>query len=390
MVVTAEVPHTSAQVIDKPFAMALGRNTLAEGEICIELPISESFSGTSNQQEFEDGIGERSALIVENSATLERRAECNPRLEEPGGLEVTLEAIAEADVEHRSSSVIRCIPNFGGVDPVPGGFWMEEAPPSTPRGNAMVVPPPTDPCLSSPFFSQPSFGDGDSATDSDGEQSGPARRKWSSRALRTRRSLLSTLPPVVQSDIPFFKMSKAQKRQHAWVLCKDPRFSALAPEVLVNELMRGTPKGLRVKLQDNTHKLVLDILKMEVGAVAPANQLGRSPAGPIPLPILSRESSAQAQGQLVVYGQRREMVVYRERTKVKYKPKVVLDSLTVQTFDRLMLQGGEVKDTDHADEDWVEARKLWEGRARHFNDIMRQVQGQHAPLVSFSGRAFIP
>ncbi|KAG0612102.1 hypothetical protein M758_6G001700 [Ceratodon purpureus] len=379
LAVTAEVPHMSTEGNDCSFER--------EGKICIDLPISVVTSGTNNQVECEDGRGECIVAIIENSSVFERRAECNPRLEAPGGPEMTMEKILESDVPLQSCSVIQCNRNYGGFDSISGGSSMEEYPPSTPRENVVMVPPPTHPFPSSPSFSnQPPFEDGDSSTESDGEQTGPTRRKRSNLKQRTRRSLVlaveaagnppSVLAPVAQPEIPFFLLTEAQQRQYAWALCKNPRFSE-DPMGLVDVLISDTPEYLVSELKAKIGKLVFDINGKEVSAEDPANQIGRNLAAQAPLSIHSRETRAREQLQLVVYGQKPSgMVVYQEmRSKVKYKPKVFLDPMTINTFDKLMLQGGEVKDADHADENWVEARKLWSDRAHHFNCTMRQVQG---------------
>ena len=371
-----------------------------EGKICIDLPISVVTSGTNNQVECEDGRGECIVAIIENSSVFERRAECNPRLEAPGGPEMTMEKILESDVPLQSYSVIQCNRNYGGFDSISGGSSMEEYPPSTPRENVVMVPPPTHPFPSSPSFSnQPPFEDGDSSTESDGEQTGPTRRKRSNLKQRTRRSLVlaveaagnppSVLAPVAQPEIPFFLLTEAQQRQYAWALCKNPRFSE-DPMGLVDVLISDTPEYLVSELKAKIGKLVFDINGKEVSAEDPANQIGRNLAAQAPLSIHSRETRAREQLQLVVYGQKPSgMVVYQEmRSKVKYKPKVFLDPMTINTFDKLMLQGGEVKDADHADENWVEARKLWSDRAHHFNCTMRQVQGHHPPRLLFTPVSF--
>jgi hypothetical protein len=356
-----EAPHISAEAIDRAFATAGAGN---KGEIRIDLPILESSSGEGNQSE--DG------------RSVETSPECDPRSEAPGGsLDMTMEnPIQEPDVQQqRIRSVVQFVPSFRGDDPGQGGAWMEEEELlSTPRGNASMVLPlfPNSPS----FSDKPHLGSGDSSTDSDGERTGPTRRK---RPQRTRRSLLPAVEAAEHPLPPFFRMTEAEQRQYAWALSNDPRFCE-NPVGLVEELMRDTPEHLLPELRTKTNKLVFDVIENEVGAVEPAVE----PANHAPLAIHSRESSAREELQLVVYGRKAGgMVVYQEvRAKAKYKPKVVLDPMTINTFDRLMLQGGEVKDADRGDQDWVEARKLWSERAHHFNYIMRQVQGQCPPLAA--------
>lgn len=280
-------------------------------------------------------------ITIPNRPASEQRAECRlstslVELDHPRAAELAMEeTTSELDLQHRSSSDLvqdLCVPIFGGVA-APDRSWTMDEPPSTPRGNTSAVLPACAP----DFLIPPSFtahetfvGVGD-RSDSDGEQPSPTptRRKRSNLTQRTRRSLLPAVDAAAAAGIPSV-----------------PALGVHAANQLVVCSSRGG---------------------------------GPRPAAPFPGPLQARQNAAsQEEFQLVVYAQKtKEMVVFQEMgPKIKYKPRVNLDPLTINTFERLMLQGGEVNDTDRADEDWVEARKVWSDRAHHFNYVMRQVQGQ--------------
>lgn len=387
---SASVPTAAAEAMDN--FMAMGSNG---GTIFVDLTSSVPGSLESGPQ------------------ASKLRAQCSSPLElAPGATEITIEkTTSESDLQHRSSYVDVCIPNFGGA-PVSGGTCMEE-PLSTPEAKTLDVLPASVPFRnSSSLAPKEKFFEVVDSSDSDEQISPtPIRRKRSNLAQRIRRSLLSevgfavgsfvaplcVVAPVIPPAIPFFEMTAEQKGLHALALCQDPRFEE-DPMGLVQELMRGTPKHLQATLMPQTNRLVIEVLRSSGDGVAPvdtANQFicrGPSPASPIPLPLQPVQSDhAREELQLVVYGQKSsEMVVYQEmRAKIiKYKPKVFLDAPTIRTFEKLMLQGGEANDTDRADVDWVAERKLWSDRAHHFNNIMRQVQGQNPPLASSSQTVF--
>lgn len=95
---------------------------------------------------------------------------------------------------------------------------------------------------------------------------------------------------------------------------------------------------------------------------------------------VNQNASSKQDLQIVAYkGAVKDMVLYQApllwRRKVKFKPKVGLDSETLTMFRRLMIKGGAVEDDDTDDEKWEEVRSYWRVKADHFNNIMHQIQG---------------
>lgn len=285
--------------------------------------------------------------LAKSGPTCEVGADCSFALEQVvdlGALESTMEkTTSEIDLKHRLvMNVDRSIPNLGGF-PIADGSNSMDDPPCTPRDNMLAVVPACEPFLNSESFrpEENAFGGGDSSDSDDDQRShAPTRRKRSNLAQRTRRSLL----PAVESA------------------AAAAAAAAAGPATGIN-----TPVAASVRVKQKFKQLIC---------------LEPSPARGSALPLQSMDSDAQEPLPLVVYGQRStDMVVYQDMMpRFKHKPKVYLDSLTCDTFQRLMLQGGMANDADHADEDWFAARKLWSNRAREFNGIMRRVQGENLPL----------
>uniref|UniRef100_A0A7I4D1J3 HhH-GPD domain-containing protein n=1 Tax=Physcomitrium patens TaxID=3218 RepID=A0A7I4D1J3_PHYPA len=380
LIPVVEVPNID-RLVDEALVNYYASN---EGEICTQLPMVEASRGTSNRHECTVDIEKNCA----QPATAQV-GESNLGLNNQSASKIATEEIpvGSDDQQTLNRPVIRCIPNFGDV-PVLSGSWMEEDPPSTPRANALIVHPAN--VLNSPSFPLEEESCEDSL-DSEDEQTGPSskRRKGPILTRRTRRSLLPVVEaelndlaplriaaPVTPPHFSILEISETQKKQHVWALCQNQQYSE-DPMGLVKKLTTGAPKHL---LEAETCELVKDdVEKIFVPEDTPIQKVysRRRTAVHFPQPLNSREFAAEDELQLVVYGQKsNEMVSYRGmRPKVKCKPKVFLDEVTIKTFERLLLQGGEASDADRTDENWAEQRQLWGGRAHSFNAVMRDVQG---------------
>ena len=101
------------------------------------------------------------------------------------------------------------------------------------------------------------------------------------------------------------------------------------------------------------------------------------------------ENPSEKELQMVAYDDgAKKMVVYKKTSRgrrIKYKPKVNLDSSTVRMFKTLTIKGTAEDEAAAAQEteSWEHARRQWQHRAHHFISVMREVQG-HMPFPQHS------
>ena len=96
--------------------------------------------------------------------------------------------------------------------------------------------------------------------------------------------------------------------------------------------------------------------------------------------LFNQNAPSEQDLQIVAYkGAVKDIVLYQApllwRRKMKFKPKVGLDSETLTMFRRLMIKGGAAEDDDTDDAKWEGIRSYWRFKADHFNNIMHQIQG---------------
>ena len=190
---------------------------------------------------------------------------------------------------------------------------------------------------------------------------------------------------ILNQPIPFLQMDETQREQFIWALSREVEYTANRSN-LVKAMTQGIPetdvpefalyiKRLLLKVTEENYRPVDHVLERHgLQSLRPTVNFAQD-----------------LNLQIVPYGDdARKMVLYRDllmwRPKVKFKPKVVLDSSTVRMFKRLMLKGGAVDDEDQDEVKWEQERQEWGIRANRFNAIMRQIQGQiflHFHIKSF-------
>ena len=262
-----------------------------------------------------------------------------------------------------------------------------EDPPSTPRGNVTNFPerqnymdsPPASPASPRSCLIQE-----DSSTSSGSGlnvQEGSTKEPCQRPAKLVRRCLLSDfnsmkalvvstpIPAaidatckslILEHPVPFLKMNELQQEQCDSALVEEDKFKEKRAN-LVKAMTRNITEDDSPEMALHSTDLVLNVTDKDYN-----------------IPKNDRDSPEL---QIVTYkGEERKMVMYQEpvkwRRRVRYKPKVSLDSDTVKMFKRLMIKGGAVDDDQQDEASWEKSRQEWRIRAHHFISIMRDVQGK--------------
>ena len=260
---------------------------------------------------------------------------------------------------------------------------------STPRGNVTnfpesensMVSPPASPV--SPASPRSCLFQGDSSTSSGSGlnvQGGSTKEPCRRPAKLVRRCLLSDFNPmkalavstpipaaidatckslILEHPVPFLKMNELQQEQCDSALVEEDKYMKRAN--LVKAMTRKITEDDSPEMAVHSTDLALNVTDKDYN-----------------IPKIDRDSPEL---QIVTYkGEERKMVMYQEpvkwRRRVRYKPKVSLDSDTVKMFKRLMIKGGAVDDDQQDEASWEKSRQEWRIRAHHFISIMRHVQGK--------------
>lgn len=190
-----------------------------------------------------------------------------------------------------------------------------------------------------------------------------------------KRTKLPAQNRILNQPIPFSQMDETQREQFVWALSREVEYAANRSN-LVKAMTKGIPE---IDVPEFALYIQRLLLKVTEESYHPVDHVLERHGLQL---LRSRVNFAQDLDlQIVPYvDDARKMVLYRDppmwRPKVKFKPKVVLDSSTVRMFKRLMLKGGAVDEEDQDEVKWEQERKEWDIRANRFNAIMRQIQGQ--------------
>lgn len=182
---------------------------------------------------------------------------------------------------------------------------------------------------------------------------------------------------ILNQPVPFSQMDEIQREQFIWALSREVKYTANHSN-LVKAMTQGIPETDVPEFALYIKRLLLKVTEESYHPVD--HVLERHGLQPLRTTV---NFAQDLNLQIVPYGDdARKMVLYRDllmwRPKVKFKPKVVLDSSTVRMFKRLMLKGGAMEDEDQDEVKWEQERQEWGIRANRFNAIMRQIQGQNS------------
>lgn len=264
--------------------------------------------------------------------------------------------------------------------------------PSTPRGNVTNVPesenfmglPPSSPASPRPcrFQEDSSTSSGSGLNVQGGSTNEPCRRpeKFVRRCLlsdfKSMRALaVSTPTPVtigatcktriLEHPVPLLMMSELQQEQCDSALVEEDEYMTKRVN-MVKAMTRNVTEDDSPEMAAHITDLALAVKDIDYK-----------------VPKIDQDSPEL---QIVTYkGEERKMVMYQEpvkwRRRVRYKPKVSLDSDTVKMFKRLMIKGSGVDDDQQDEASWKKSRQEWRIRAHHFISIMRHVQGKERQHV---------
>ena len=182
---------------------------------------------------------------------------------------------------------------------------------------------------------------------------------------------------LLNQPIPFSQMDETQREHFIWALSREVQYTANHSN-LVKAMTQGIPE---IDVPEFAIYIQRLLLKVTEETYHPVDHVLERHGMQLLRPTVNFAQDLNL--QIVPYGDdARKMVLYRDllmwRPKVKFKPKVVLDSSTVRMFKRLMLKGGAVDDEDQDEVKWEQERQEWGIRANRFNAIMRQIQGQNS------------